>query len=223
MSIVLHVLAGSLALLASAVALASAKGARLHRQSGQLFVGAMLVMALTGAALALTRREEGSVLGGMLAAYLVLTGMTTVRRAVPRWLHVGPLLLALAVGLASATLVATMVAAGERARGGVPVPMFVLFGAVALGAAAGDLRVLSAGPREGARRLRRHLWRMCFATFIATGSFFLGQMQVFPPALRVPALLAVPAFLPLALLGYWLLRTRARDRAGRATWTAPAP
>jgi len=34
------------------------------------------------------------------------------------------------------------------------------------------------------RRIARHLWLMCFGWFIATGSFFLGQQQVFPAWLR---------------------------------------
>ena len=54
----------------------------------------------------------------------------------------------------------------------------------------------------------RHLWRMCFGWFIATGSFFLGQQQVFPVALRKTNLLIVPAILPLLLLVFWLGRSR---------------
>ncbi|RXH58236.1 hypothetical protein GRAN_1546 [Granulicella sibirica] len=44
--------------------------------------------------------------------------------------------------------------------------------------------------------------------FIATGSFFLGQPQVFPPALRGSIYLIVPAVLPLPLLVFWLIRVR---------------
>jgi hypothetical protein len=73
-------------------------------------------------------------------------------------------------------------------------------------AAAGDLRMLMRGEISGTARLARHLWRMCFAWFIATGSFFLGQQQVIPPALRKQALLVPLAIMPLVLLIYWLMR-----------------
>jgi hypothetical protein len=47
---------------------------------------------------------------------------------------------------------------------------------------------------------------MCFGLFIATGSFFLGQQQVFPAWLRKTNVLFVPALLPPALLIFWLFR-----------------
>src|SRR2546427_212012 len=79
-------------------------------------------------------------------------------------------------------------------------------GSVMLLAAAGDIRMLVRGGVFGAKRIVRHLWRMCFGLFVATGSFFLGQQQVFPARLRGSPALFVPALLPLALLIFWLFR-----------------
>jgi hypothetical protein len=48
---------------------------------------------------------------------------------------------------------------------------------------------------------------MCFSLLIATGSFFRGQQQVFPAAVRRKAnVLFVPAFLPLFMLIFWRFR-----------------
>ena len=63
---------------------------------------------------------------------------------------------------------------------------------------------------RGARRLARHLWRMCFALFIAAASFFLGQADEFPEPLRIPALLALPVLAVLLAMLYWLWRVRIR-------------
>jgi hypothetical protein len=53
------------------------------------------------------------------------------------------------------------------------------------------------------------MWRMRTALFIAVGSFFLSQPQVFPDALRnAPALRAVPVFLVLGSLVFWMIRVR---------------
>jgi hypothetical protein len=49
---------------------------------------------------------------------------------------------------------------------------------------------------------------MCYGLFIATGSFFLGQQQVFPAFLRCSIFLTLAALLPLPLLIYWFLRVR---------------
>ena len=58
----------------------------------------------------------------------------------------------------------------------------------------GDIRVLRSGPLTGASRIARHLWRMCFSLFVATGSFFLGQADELPDAFRVwPVLLCARA------------------------------
>jgi len=81
-----------------------------------------------------------------------------------------------------------------------------VFGGVALLAAALDLRMITRGGVVGAQRLARHLWRMCTALFIAVMSFFLGQSQVFPYAVRTSGLLAVPGIVVATLLVFWLVR-----------------
>jgi hypothetical protein len=87
--------------------------------------------------------------------------------------------------------------------------MNFFMGSVLLLAAAGDIRMLLHGGLFGAQRIVRHLWRMCFAFFIATGSFFLGQgSKVFPSLVGQSNLLFIPALLPLALLIFWLFRVR---------------
>jgi hypothetical protein len=77
-------------------------------------------------------------------------------------------------------------------------------------AAIGDLRKIRAGGLRGPRRLARHLWRMCFGLFVATGSFFLGQMNFFPEPARNMLLLLMLAFAPLGFLIYVMWRVRVR-------------
>jgi hypothetical protein len=91
------------------------------------------------------------------------------------------------------------------------VPPLVV-GTVILFAAIGDLRAIRAGGLQGSRRLARHLWRMCFGLFIATGSFFLGQMKFIPEPVRFVPLLLALAFAPILFLFYWMWRVRVRGR-----------
>ena len=172
----------------------------------------MVTMSVTGVAIAFLRGIETNALGGLLAAYLVITSLTTVRPPAggSRWLDLGAILLALAVGLTSVTLGFELLISGEGSRHGVPIPILFIFGAVGLSASISDIRMIRSGAIRGARRLARHLWRMCFALFIATGSFFLGQADKIPEPLRITALLAILALAPLLLMLYWLWRIRVR-------------
>jgi hypothetical protein len=91
------------------------------------------------------------------------------------------------------------------------VPPLVV-GTIMLLAAIGDLRAIRAGGLRGSQRLGRHLWRMCFGLFVATGSFFLGQMNFIPEPVRNMPLLLVLAFAPILILIYWMWRVRVRGR-----------
>jgi hypothetical protein len=87
--------------------------------------------------------------------------------------------------------------------------------ALALLAAALDLRMIVRGGVQGAARIARHLWRMCAAWFIATTSLFVGQPQLFSYAVRRSGVLIVPSVVIVALLLFWLARvlfTRAYRR-----------
>jgi uncharacterized membrane protein len=208
-----HIIAGGLGIVTGFVALYAAKGAALHRRSGMIFVSAMLVLSATGALMAvLLKPNLGNVMAGVLTFYLVLTAVLTVRRPVARaqWMDVATMLLGFGGGLAAVTLGFDAVARGG-VRQGIPAPVFFTFGAIGLMASAGDLRMIRArGTRGGARRLVRHLWRMCLGLCIAAASFFLGPPGRVPEVIRIPALLPIPVLVPLIAMLYWLWRVRFR-------------
>src|SRR5699024_9052427 len=107
-TMVFHILAGSLSLVAGFVALYAAKGAPLHRKAGMFFVVVMLTMTTTGAVIAATRgtAAEMNIPAALITAYLVVTALTTIRPPTTgaRWLTAGLMLLALSIGLFTLTL-----------------------------------------------------------------------------------------------------------------------
>lgn len=223
-ALLIHIIGGGLGLVSGAVALYAAKGATLHRKSGMWFVYTMLTMSLSGALIAALTAVHISVIMGLLTAYLVFTSLTTVRRRVTtsRWLDIGPMMLALALGIVCIGLGVDVLAAGESQRGGVPMPMFFVFGTIALSAGAADIRMLRGNELKGVRRLARHLWRMCFALFIASASFFLGQSDKFPESLRIYPVLIAISLAPLVFLFYWLWRVRFK-KSTRGIITVSSP
>ena len=210
-TLLLHITAGGVGIISGFIALYSGKGGRLHRKSGIVFVCAMVTMALSGALIAAVRGAEASVIGGLLASYLVVTALTTVRprTAESRWMDIGGMVIALAIGVGSLALAIDAVGRGG-AREGIPAPVLFKFAIVGLLATAGDLRVIRSGALRGKPRLARHLWRMCFALYIATASFFLGQADEFPAALRSPMLTALPVLAVVITMFYWMSRIRSK-------------
>jgi uncharacterized membrane protein len=206
----IHITAGLIALLTGAVALAVTKGGRVHRRFGTAFAVAMLAMASTGAVMAIyLRPNPANMMGGILTCYLVATGALTFRSAyVASARAMTASLLVAAIASASCLILGVVAIRMGGAIDGIPSPPIFMFAVVAGLAAIGDARVLRAGGIAGSARLRRHLWRMGFAMFVATGSFFLGQAKLFPDALRKPMLLAIPVLLVLATMAYWLVRVR---------------
>ena len=216
--LVSHFGAALVALVAGTIALSVAKGGRLHKRSGLAFTGAMIVTGVLAAAISVY--EGKSAAGGAFAAYLVFTAATTVKPlpGTGRGLDVALMILAFTLAGANyADGVAVWQQPGHMVAG-TPAGMVFFVATICLLAAVGDFRRIRAGGLQGIRRLTRHLWRMCFGLFIATGSFFLGQMQFVPAPIRVVPLLLVLAIAPLVLLLYWVWRVRLRRRVSGLTF-----
>jgi uncharacterized membrane protein len=207
--LLLHIIPGLIGIASGTVALLAFKGGNLHRKSGIVFVYAMLGMSASGAVMGALNGQMINVIAGSLTFYLVLTALTTVQRpsAAARWVDLGALLMALAVGvLGIAVGIGVVNAAGPD--DGVPGGIGFFFGGVALLSALGDARRLADRRLQASPRLLRHLWRMCLALFIAVGSFFMGQAQVFPEAVRASGLLGVPVLSVVVLTVFWVVRVR---------------
>ena len=214
-ALLLHAGAGTIGMLSGLAAISVQKGARLHQRAGTVFFAAMLTMSAMGVWLAIPLQQWGNVIGGVFAFYLVATAWMTVRREenVTGIFEIAAMLVAFA-GAAVILYFGFQVVANPKAvAGNGPVAAyFVLAGIFALCGAL-DLKVILNGGIAGKPRIARHLWRMCLGLFIASGSFFLGQQQVFPAFLRGSPLLIVLAIAPLAAMIFWLVRIRFARRS----------
>lgn len=221
--LMIHISGGTLGLISGATALSFRKGSRGHVLAGKVFVASMLTMAAGATCLAVQNHEPPNIGGGILTFYMILTGWLTARRADGTtskfdWVA---LLMPLVFGLFMWFSGIEKLRSPESPKDGVPVGMNFFLGSVMLLAAAGDVRMLVHGGITGTRRIARHLWRMCFGLFIATGSFFLGpanrplrflsaiglRQHVFQTLLRQEVLLFL-AVLPLLFLIFWMVRVR---------------
>lgn len=221
--LLLHICGGTVGLASGTAAMVFRKGSPRHVLAGRIFVVSMLIMAAGAVYVAVARNQPNNISGGIFTFYLILTAWLTARRRpgeTSRWDWVA-LLIPLVLGALSWVGGVRLLRSGATSLDGVPVGMILFMGTIMLLAAAGDVRMLVGGGVSGTTRLARHLWRMCFGLFIASGSFFLGPNnrplrlltnvgigQHLPAALFSVGLYLVLTVAPLVLLIFWLLRVR---------------
>jgi uncharacterized membrane protein len=216
-----HIAGGIVGLLSGTAALIFHKGGRWHVLAGKVFVASMLIMSAFAVYLAVLKHQPGNIGGGILTFYLILTAWLTARRRDGQTGVYDWALLLIPLGLGALTWMGGLQKMRSPAppEDGVPAGMNFFMGTVMLLAAAGDLRMLLGGGVAGAKRVVRHLWRMCFGLFIAAGSFFLGPSnrplrllsalglgQHLSPALFGTGLYIFLSVLPLILLIFWVFR-----------------
>ena len=217
-ALIIHVIAGTIAMFAGIVAMSSRKGGGAHRVAGTVFVVSMLVMAVLADYLAVAIPEQiPNLFIGTLTIYLVATAWLTVR-------HTGTvgiaekiaLLVVLCLCVPFAILsfqLATGLAPSFKSATPLEGPVRVAiysFTFLVVMAAIGDLRLVRAGGVVGARRIGRHLWRMCLGLTFALGSAFTnGLPRLLPKTVHVPLiLLFIPQLSSLVLLIFWMIRVR---------------
>ena len=216
-----HIVGGVVGLLSGTAALIFRKGGCWHVLAGKVFVASMLTMSAFAVYLAVLKHQPGNIGGGILTFYLILTAWLTARRrdgqtSIYDW---ALLLIPLTLGTFTWMSGLQKMRSPVPPEDGVPAGMNFFMGTVMLLAGAGDLRMLLGGGVAGAKRVVRHLWRMCFGLFIAAGSFFLGPSnrplrllsavgigQHLSPALFGTTLYIFLSVLPLILLIFWVFR-----------------
>ena len=206
----LHIIAGTVGMLSGFVAVFLRKGSRRHALAGKAFVISMLCLSASGAFLAVMKSQPGNILGGTLTFYLVATAWLTARRSEgePGIFDRGALLVALAVGAFEWTYGFEAAGSPTGLKYGYPPGPYFSFGFVALLAATGDIRMLVRRGISGSQRIARHLWRMCFALFVAAASIFLARQHLFPAFMRDSGALVFLSVLPLLLMIFWMVRVR---------------
>jgi hypothetical protein len=180
----------------------------------------MVVAYLIGAGVApfLAEGQRPNFVAGVLALYLLITGWRTARR---RDIEAGRAeILGLMIAITITGLGLYFMYLGAKSPTGTvdgsPPQAFFVFALAGSAAAAGDLNLILRRRISGAARIARHLWRMCFSLFIASGSLFLGQPQVFPDWFNATPMPFLFAFGPLAAMAIWLTLVRRRPSARMA-------
>ena len=220
--VLVHISGAVIGLLAGYTAMLARKGSGLHGASGTIFFVSMLVMSGSAAYVAAFMKPEPlNVVVGLLMFYLVSTAWWAAKRRDGRItaFDVIALLWIIAVGTAGVALGFQGARSATGTKDGVPVAVYFIFGSIALLCGLSDLRMVARGGVADARRIRRHLWRMCLALLIATLSLFPGQLRQFPAAWHHTTLIYMPHIFLVGSMIFWMVRYSARRRARQEATT----
>ena len=201
----IHIAGGVLGLVLGAGALLFRKGSARHIKLGRAFVYALLLMALTGSLMSVLAGKPFDALSGLLASYMVLSGWFAFAEVSQRI----TLLCITGAALGAAFYVGIEVFAdvtGVRATDA-PNGAGYVFATIFLIALYGDVRVLR-GLATRPQQVRRHLWRMNFALFSATASFFGARPHLFPEWMQSSGILLFLSLLPLMLILFWMIKSK---------------
>lgn len=209
-TLVFHVLMGTIALLSGIGALVFKKGSRPHRLSGNIFTISMMLMSVTGLYLAVMKHEVLSIIASILTFYLVLTFWVAAKRKHGATGYFESIAGAFIFLFGCAVILWGLKALSTPSTFDdptLPYQAYFVFGGLAIFAGVCDLRLMFSGGITGAKRIVRHLWRMCFALLIAATSIFQGNAQVFSEKIS-DTTLAVPTLTVLGLMIFWIIKVR---------------
>lgn len=224
-TLILHILGGSIGILAGYAAVLAAKGERLHILFGKAFLFGMALMAtaaiyLASQLTALKHMELANIGMGSVVLYLISTSWMAVRRKPGTTGTFEKFAL-----IAGVAIAATFLFWGIRARApggfdGYGPQLYFAVGSIMALFAAFDVKAIVQGGVNGSARIARHLLRMCTAWFIACTSFFQGQQKSMPVWMQGSKVLLVLAFAPLAFMLFWYVRVRITSRFKRTAAAA---
>jgi uncharacterized membrane protein len=220
-ALMFHVAMGVTGLAAGLIAIALRKGGQWHRRAGLVFVCAMIANGIS--AMGISAYEGKSILSGALTLYFVFTAFTAVRTlpALSRRVDIAFTLLGFTFAVWMYLGAFTALGMPRQRLNGAPAGMLFFLATVTLLAATGDLRMVLAGGVRGTRRIARHLWRMCFGLFIASGSFAAQLLRLMPPKLNSMPMVLLLGGGPLVVLLYWMWRVRLRQNVRGLTTAKP--
>lgn len=210
-----HFWIGCIAIIAGFTAFAARKGQAIHRAAGGVFVVSMVLLAASGVWLSIAREILFTVFLSLVALHAVATGWASATLAAP----FGKVTTKASPGLSGAIVLGAAYGGLQAAAapGGMlnnlPPGAFYAIAGISLVLFVSDCVFALAEDPSEQRRLTRHLWRMGFSFFLATGIFFFGNSHVLPEMLRTPAVLSAPVIAVALWTLFYAFRTRVSKRA----------
>jgi len=190
------------AILAAFAAFYYPKGSLKHKKAGQVFTIAMLIMLISGGIAGALKGSVEDMFLAVLVSYTVFTAWLTVRHHQP------------AIGILEYLALVYIAIFGLAALAINPEwhklkePSVFTFDAImALVFVVGDIQNILLKGMKRTYQLARHIWRISFSLFWAALAFGDKIIKMLDSTInQMPYVVAIPAFLVLCIMLYWLFR-----------------
>lgn len=208
--LILHIAGGALSLLSAAVAIVAAKGRRLHRIAGRVFLLSMTAIFISATLLSLRSNDLFLLTVGIFSFYMVLSGYRALylkapSRSVGLKFRPG----ALDKGAAQFTLISCsgMVAYGAVYWVVEPLaPVLILLGGIGALMAFSDLKRFRARSAAPTAWFFTHMIRMLGGTIASVTAFLVTNGDFLPPLARWLAPTIAGTVLITLWVGYYKLK-----------------
>jgi len=205
----IHLPAGTVAVLAAFAAFYYPKGSSKHKKAGQVFTIAMLIMLISGGIAGALKGSVEDMFLAALVSYTVITAWLTVRRHQPVIGMLEYLALVYIVIFGLAALAINPEWDKVREPG-----VFTFDAIMALIFAVGDIRIILLKGMKRTYQLARHIWRISFSLVWAALAFGDKIIKMLDSTIdQMPYVVAVPALLVLCIMFYWLFRVYKGSRS----------
>ena len=195
----LHIGAGSIALLAAAVALCTAKGDTNHVRSGRVYAIAMTLVFVTALPLAIMGANVFLLLIAVFSFYLVFAGWRFARnyRGLANLIDWAAIVIMALVGVGMWVYAFYIGRSGDSQW-----LTLTLFGVIALGLSTGDTLFYRTQPAPRVKRISRHLTNMMAGTIATITAVLVVNVHTNPEwiAWIVPTIVIAP------LIAWWNIR-----------------
>lgn len=213
--LILHIVAGTTALVSGLLAILTAKGKRLHRKSGRLYFWAMITVGLTAIPLALMK-ENWFLFGvAFLSAYLSYAGKRSIDTKLKGWKGFDYAVMGICL-LAGLGMLAWGISGIVRGQIGM-FPVLITFGGLLTGATLQDAFVpFRRKPLTKGAYILLHISRMGGSYIAASTAFLVVNWQSNPQfiAWLLPTVLGTPLITYASMK--WKRKFRALPKAESA-------
>lgn len=209
----IHIGAGSLALLTSALAVFTPKGQVWHVRAGRVYTIAMTLVFLTAVPLALLGASIFLLLIAFFSFYLVFSGWRFARnrRGIPHAIDWAATATMLTTGLGMGVYAGILAGSGDSQW-----VTMTIFAGIALALGVADALYHRLRRATGGRRIARHLTNMLGGTIATITAVLVVNVETSPPwiAWILPTVVITP------LIIWWNIRTALQYRPGRQAGAA---
>ena len=210
--LIVHVVAGAIALLTAVISVASKATTvshRVHVVTGTIFVVCMAIISITGLPLAYLKGSLFLLMIGVFSGYLTWSGWRYARNRTGRPVSVDWAVVAVMIVVGAGLIAYGLWSLIQGSSFGV---VMIVFGGISLFLCSLDLRIFRAGGATGKLRISQHLSMMLAGTITALTAFSANILSRYIPSQLEPLAWLWPTALLVPVIIVWGRRIRAGSR-----------